>query len=154
MAKQHTFLVGSCSKFQRAILLFAFLFFAVACEAQNLAATEYQKNLHRAITALDTLSQMDENETPEDYRHRLTETVAAVRNVIPEKQSIEQDGSVCSVDNAWLHKRLRDLETASQAERETIRLQLIESLRAIEQAEEFDKARSTNSCRKLRPDKN
>ena len=82
--------------------------------------------------ALEALVQFDEDETRSNYQHALTETITAVRATLPEKESIEADGTSVTVDNTWLHKRLDDLEMASESEGLVIRKQLIERLKAIE----------------------
>ena len=140
---------GYYVNFLRGLVLLMFLCFAIPCLAQEISIGEYRNNLHKAITALDTLGKKEANETAENYRHRLTETVAAVRNLVPAKQSITQPGSVCKVDNSWFHKRLNELETVSDGELESNRKQLIEGLRALEQrVDEFENARSKDSLSK------
>ena len=94
--------------------------------------SDYQKHLQGALVALDALSQFDEDETRSNYQHALTETLTAVRVTLPEKESIEADGTSVTVDNTWLHKRLDDLEVVSESDGIVIRKQLIESLKAIE----------------------
>jgi len=124
------------------MVLFAFVFPGIACAVP---IRDYQKNLQKAITAIDTLSQTDEEESPDNFQRRLISTSAAIRNVLPEKQSIESDGSVVEVDNSWLHKRLGDFETSAEPERSTIRTQLIERLKSIEQrVSELEKAKTTS----------
>ncbi|HJX90696.1 MAG TPA: DUF4129 domain-containing protein [Pyrinomonadaceae bacterium] len=124
------------------MVLFAFFVFpGIVCA---IPVRDYQKNLQKAITALDTLGPMDEEESPDNFQRRLIATTVAIRSVLPEKQSIESDGSVVEVDNSWLHKRLGEFETSAEPERSTIRTQLIESLKSIEQrVSELEKARAT-----------
>ena len=125
------------------VALFILVFFVSTRPTFAIPVTEYQKNLQRAITALDTLGQLDEEESQEAFQHRLTDTTAAIRNVLPEKQSIESSGSVCEVDNSWLHKRLNEFETAAEPQRSSIRIQLIDSLKSIEQrVNELEKAKT------------
>jgi len=124
-------------------LLFTLLFLVFPEAASAIPLHDYQRNLQRAITALDTLAQTDEGENGESFQRRQSDTVAAIRNVLPEKESIESVGSVCEVDNSWLHKRLHEFETAGELERSTIRTQLIDSLKSIEQrVEELEKAKT------------
>src|SRR5262245_13547888 len=85
----------------------------LAVQVSAIPLSEYHKNLQKAITALDTLAQVDENETNESYRHRFIETSNAVRNIVPEKQSVESEGSSYAVDNSWLHKKLDEFEAAT-----------------------------------------
>lgn len=128
------------------ILVFTFLFPTLVTA---IPLAEYQKNLQHAITALDTLGQMDEDETPESYQRRLTQTIAAVLQVLPEKQAIETNESSYTIDNAWLVAKSHDLENAPEANRESIRIQLIERLKSIdERVSELEKARVANALSK------
>src|SRR5262245_38271818 len=106
--------------------------FAFVVQVSAIPLAEYHKNLQKAITALDTLAQVDENETSASYQHRLVETSNAVRNIVPEKQSVESEGSSCTVDNTWLHKKLDEFEAASSVDHLYVRSQLIDRLKAIE----------------------
>jgi Domain of unknown function (DUF4129) len=107
--------------------------FLVPSLAKAIPLTEYQKNLQRAITALDTLSQMDEEESVASYENRLTKTTDAVRNAVPERQSVESGDSVFTTDNTWLHKELDELQAVSESKRAAIRNQIVDSLKAIEE---------------------
>ena len=123
----------NCFRFMCGPPLFILVLFLVTPNASAIPLSDYQKNLERAITALDTLAQRDEDETHQTYEKRLTETIGAVRNAIPEKQSIEQDSLSVTVDNAWLHKRLDELEVASESDAPVVREQLIEGIKAIDE---------------------
>ncbi|HEY6802196.1 MAG TPA: DUF4129 domain-containing protein [Pyrinomonadaceae bacterium] len=113
------------------------------------SVVEYQKQLKGAITALDTLSQIDENESGSAYEQRLTQTVAAIKTTVPEKESVEAEGSVYEVENSWLHDGLREFEVASNTQRDRIRAQLIERLRSLdERVDELVKASVVNSASK------
>ncbi len=114
------------------LLLLIALFF-VPKQTSAIPVSDYQKNLQRAITALDTLAQLDEDETNASYNQRLLETLNAVRAAMPEKQSIDSGDPAITVDNVWLHKRLDELEVASEPNAPIIRQQLIESLKAIDE---------------------
>ncbi len=121
------------------ILALTFLFAPMNVDAIPLS--EYRQNLERAVTALDTLNQSDEDEDQASYERRVTETVDAVRKLIPEKQSVEEGSSVWDVDNSWLHKKLDEFEAETAADQVYLRHQLIESLRTIEErVGEFEKA--------------
>jgi Domain of unknown function (DUF4129) len=143
--KRFTPELSRCRRLIVQLLLVVFTFLVLRGIACAIPTSDYQKNLQKAITALDTLGQIDEEESPETFQRRLIDTTAAIRNVLPEKESIESDGSVVEVDNSWFHKRLREFETSSEPERSTIRTQLIESLKSIEQrVNELEKARATS----------
>src|SRR5215510_7300799 len=70
----------------------------------------YQQHLEDAITTLDTLNQMDEEETQTDYQKRLAGTLNVVRDSIPVNQSVQLDKEVWTVDNTWLHIALNEIE--------------------------------------------
>ncbi|HEX6719019.1 MAG TPA: DUF4129 domain-containing protein [Pyrinomonadaceae bacterium] len=93
---------------------------------------EYQQNLRRAITALDTLAQVDENETESDFNQRVKHTIEGVRRVLPQHQTIEAEAESCEVDNAWLHKSLDEIEKIDADEQAQRITQVVETLRALE----------------------
>jgi hypothetical protein len=105
----------------------------IPIQASAITLTEYHLNLQSAITALDSLAQLDETETQASYRQRITETISSVKEVIPESQSVESGQSGVTVDNSWLHDRLDELERADAANAVQIRSDLIERLRAIDE---------------------
>src|SRR5215204_5516948 len=83
------------------LLMPAAFFFLCPARTAALPIAGYQQNLQRAITALDTLAQVDEDESEMDVEKRVAQTIAGVRGVLPEHQTIEADGESCEVDNAW-----------------------------------------------------
>jgi len=131
-------MVGLSFKLRRnicslSLILFLLALFAVPSHAADISLDEYQRNLQKAITALDTLGQVDEGESPDAYSHRLAETISGVRNTIPEKQKVDSDGIPYEVDNTSIHKNLHELESASEKNRDNIRIELIEALKSIEE---------------------
>jgi hypothetical protein len=111
--------------------------------------SEYHKNLQRAINALDTLAQVDEDETSDGYQHRLIETSNSVRHVVPEKESVEYDGNSYTVDNSWLHKKLDEFEASGAADRLLMSKQLIDRLRSIEErVNDLERAKTANGLSK------
>src|SRR5690349_575776 len=126
-----------------AIITLAFL--GMAAQVSAIPLGEYHKNLQKAINALDTLAQVDEEETTESYQHRLIDTSNSVRHVVPEKESIEYDGTSYPVDNSWLHKKLDEFEASSTADRMLILQQVIDRLRSIEErVNDLERAKSVN----------
>lgn len=97
------------------------------------SVSEYQSNLKQAITALDTLTQADEDETEPDHERRLVETLTTVRRVLPESQMVECGEELCTVDNSWLHDQLKELEKASGSSWFPLLTHIIERLRAIDE---------------------
>ena len=105
--------------------------------------SEYRQNLQRAVTALDTLGQLDEGEDHASYERRLTETVTAVGQLVPENQQVESGSSNWVVDNSWLHKKLDEFEVATASDRPEVRWQIIQRLQTIEErVDELEKASS------------
>ena len=94
---------------------------------------EYQKNMGQAITALDSLVQIDEGETEADRAARMTRTLADVRNILPQTQDVEWRGMSFTVDNSWLHQQLAEYEKAPDAARPVLLRATVERLHAIEQ---------------------
>lgn len=92
---------------------------------------EYQKHLSQAIAALDSLVQLEENETASAFEARNTETVLSVRQLVPAKETIESAGQTFTVDNSWLQQELDKYKNTSGPERSILRQQIIERLQGI-----------------------
>jgi hypothetical protein len=94
--------------------------------------SEYQKHLSQAITALDSLAQIaNENETIPAFEARTAETIASVRQLLPASETVELGQQRFTVDNSWLQTELEKYKTASATERPVLREQVIERLQAI-----------------------
>ena len=115
------------------LLLFYVIVFISPAIVNAVSVSEYQDNLKQAITALDTLTQTDEEETEEDYQRRLTETLTRVRRVLPESQMVECGDELCTVDNSWLHDQLKELEKTSDSNWFLLLTHIIERLKAIDE---------------------
>lgn len=100
---------------------------------KGISLADYHKNLQSAITALDTLSQMDEEESPAAYERRLLETLNAIKAAMPGNQMVEAGEEICAVDNSWLHDQLGEVEKSPPAKRATQISHVLERLRAIEE---------------------
>lgn len=100
---------------------------------QAMPLTEYQKNLQRAITALDTLTQQDEEESDSDYDRRLRDTTEAIRVAIPATQMVESGQEIYSVQNSWLHNQLGELEKAVASDRQERISEMLDCLRALDE---------------------
>lgn len=129
------------------------VFLSVTAKADTLPVADYQRNLKRAITALDTLQQIDENETVYDYDNRLDQTIAAVREALPEHQAVQASEEVCNVDNSWLHAALNDLKAAPFEQRTTKLTQLIERLRAVEERVGYERGPAASDSKDQRKQK-
>ena len=119
-------------------LVLLFTFSAIA-NASSLA--EYHANLSRAITAIDSLSQFEEGEDLTGFDRRFVNTLNGVRKILPEKEQVQSGDSTFTVDNTWLHYRLDEFEAVATTERLTVRTQILDSLKAIEErVDELEKA--------------
>ncbi len=94
---------------------------------------DYHKTLQQAITALDTLLQKDEEESPAGYQKRVNEISPAVRAALPKSQVVQSGADICNVDNSWLHAQLEEFEKAADSERPAIVAYTLERLQAIEE---------------------
>ncbi len=115
------------------VLFLCSILFLTTQAALAASISEYQQNLQKAITALDTLTQSDEEETQASYEGRFADTLTAVRTALPSSQMVECGTELCSVDNSWLHEQLTELEKASDADWFYVLTHIIEHLRAIEE---------------------
>src|SRR4029453_15886346 len=101
--KRFTPELSRCRRLIVQLLLVVFTFLVLRGIACAIPTSDSQKNLQKAITPLDTLSQNEKKKRPENFQRRLIDSTAAIPNVLPEKESIESDGSVVEVDNSWFH---------------------------------------------------
>jgi uncharacterized protein DUF4129 len=116
----------------RLATLLAALLFLYPAQVKALPLAEYRQNLQRAVTALDTLAQRDENESDTDAAKRLTQTLQGVRTVLPEHQTVESGSETCEIDNSWLHKSLTDVEKLDPEQQAQRIDDVRESLRALQ----------------------
>lgn len=115
------------------VLFVAGLFPLGAYTVQAIPLTEYQKQIHQAVTALDTLTLRDETEDVAAYEQRGLETVNGVRNLIPQTQTIEWRSERFQIDHSWLHHELDKYTTVMKAERPELLLRITERLQALDQ---------------------
>lgn len=101
--------------------------------ARAVSVSEYQQNLKQSITALDTLTQSDEDETEAEFRARFDETLSAVRNALPETVTVNCGEAFCTVDNSWLHEDLKAVEKAVDSDWDVLLGHVIEKLKSIEE---------------------
>jgi hypothetical protein len=132
-------------RFPRAPLRLAVLLLFLS-SAHATSVSEYQKHLSQAIIALDSLSQIaDENETIPAFETRTVETIASVRQLLPANETIELGQQRLTVDNSWLQADLEKFKNSSATERPVLRTQVIERLQAIrERINEVQSAASEN----------
>jgi hypothetical protein len=107
---------------------------------------EYQKHLGQAIIALDSLVQLEENETASAFEARNAETILSVRQLLPANETIESAGKEFTVDNFWLQQELDKYSQVSGPDRSILRQQIIERLQAIaERIKETEQAAATGN---------
>lgn len=128
--------MGSALKnLKRYFLKEPLLFFGVlllfVSTVQATPVSEYQKHLSQAITALDSLAQLDENETASAYDARTVETILSVRQLLPVNETIEARAGTFTTDNFWLQQELDKYKSASRTESAELRQGIIERLQAI-----------------------
>jgi hypothetical protein len=127
---RHAFLNRRCA------LRFLFAGTVLLLLAQNTSAvslSDYHKRVHQAVTALDSLSQSDETESAADYETRDVHTVAGVRTLLPQTESVDWNGTTFGVDNSWLHEELDKFSVEKSAARYDLLKRITERLKAIEE---------------------
>ncbi|MGH9883470.1 MAG: DUF4129 domain-containing protein, partial [Pyrinomonadaceae bacterium] len=92
---------------------------------------DYQRRVNAAVSALDTLTQSDETESESAYEARVAQTVARLRQVLPEGETVEWDGTILTVGNKWLHEELEKYEKSGEPDRPEVLKRIIERLQAI-----------------------
>jgi ABC-type multidrug transport system fused ATPase/permease subunit len=117
----------------QAFVAVAVLLILFAATAQAIPLSTYHREIKQAVTALDTLAQTDETETPEDYTRREGETIAAVRQLLPRTETVDWEGTEVSVDNSWLHQQLDHFGKDHGPERTEILRRIKERLQAIDE---------------------
>jgi hypothetical protein len=110
----------------------AFLFI-FAPSVQAIPIKEYSAKLQQAVTALDTLAQVNETEDAAAYEARRDQTIAGVRTLLPSSETVEWNGGSFNVDNSWLGPELDKLKAAKSAERADELKATTERLQAIEE---------------------
>jgi hypothetical protein len=114
----------------RTFFLLPVLLFLCCASVAAIPISDYQQNIKRAITALESLDNTDEEEAGSEYEKLLAQTIETVRTALPAYQTVELDGETCNVDNSWVHKTLDEFkEPTLRLDRIT---ELMDSLRAIE----------------------
>jgi hypothetical protein len=125
------------------------LFVPNVTNADTISDADYQKKLHQAVGALQTLQAVDEAETPYYYQNQFAETLTTVREALPEQQSVQSSDEVCNVDNLWVHAALKDIESASPEDRENKLTHLVERLKAIEERVTYERRAATAADNKI-----
>lgn len=137
--------------------------FVFPATASAISLTDYQQKLKQAVTALDTLAQVDEHETEEEFNKRLLQTIDAVRVALPEHFTVEENGDVCQIDNSALHKTLEDLKSLSAEAKfkkindvkdtlQALEMRIAERIAATPSGETKDQAKSRLESILARPD--
>ena len=115
------------------LLLLSTLMLLSANAALAVSVAEYHEKLKQAVTALDTLTTSDEEETEAQFDERFDRTLASVKNLLPETIIVNCGEELCTVDNSWLHEDLKKLELTSDDDWTSQLTHVIERLNSIEQ---------------------
>lgn len=133
----------------RWLLTALLLIFPAIASGETLRSDDYMNELQRAIRALESLREINEEETPEYYQERFNDTVVTVREALPDKQSVQASDEVCEVDNTWLHDSLEEFKTLTPKERATRLGQLIGRLQALEERVKYQRRPPTENENKV-----
>jgi hypothetical protein len=133
----------------RWLLTALLLIVPATASADTLRPEDYQKELQRAISSLKSLHGTDETEYPDYYQEQFNQSVATVREALPEKQSVQASDEVCEVDNTWLHSALEDFKKLTPEKRVTRLEQLIDRLEALEQRVAYQRRAPTENDNKV-----
>ena len=115
----------------RRTLLLAGALMLFAATARAMPLSEYQKHLEQAIVELDSLGQIDPNETASAHDARRAEIILSVQQLLPAQETVELHGATFSVDNHWLQQELDKYKNAPTAEKAELRAEVSERLVAI-----------------------
>lgn len=113
------------------LLMIAGLLVLGSFTVKAIPLNDYHKQIQQAATALDTLAFADETEDGPAYDKRALETIAGVRTLIPQTQTVEWNGLSFTTDNAWLHQELEKYSTVMKRERPELVQRITERLQAI-----------------------
>ncbi len=94
---------------------------------------DYRKRVRQAVSALDTLSQSDETETPAEWDSRISGTITSVRFLLPETESVEWREEKFVVQNRWVHEMLDEYRGKHGNEAALALRSLTERLQALDQ---------------------
>jgi len=108
------------------------LLFLFPVTVSAISLTEYQQKIKQAINALDTLSQVEKNESETDFNNRLLQTIESVQATLPEHLTVEVNGEVYQVDNSSIHKTLEDVKSLAVEEQFKKIIQVKQILHALE----------------------
>lgn len=133
----------------RWLLTALLLIVPATASADTLRPEEYQRELQRAISSLKSLHEIDETEYPDYYQEQFNQSVATVREALPEKQSVQSSDEVCEVDNSWLYSALEDFKKLTPEKRVTRLEQLIDRLAALEQRVVYQRRAPTENDNKV-----
>lgn len=109
--------------------MLAALLFLFPARVAAIPISEYQQNLKNAVTSLQALYELDEEDS--EYPNKLKETIDGIRASLPRHQTVEIGADVYKVDNSGLYEALDNVEK-SEDQTEAIR-QLEENVSALEQ---------------------
>ncbi|MFN2492141.1 MAG: DUF4129 domain-containing protein [Pyrinomonadaceae bacterium] len=119
-----------CSR--HGLFAIGFLLLAVSL-VRAIPVNDYHRKVQQALTALDTLSQVNETEDASAYDLRIRETVNGVLNLLPQTEIVEWNGTTLNVDNNWLHQELDKYINGKPADRNELLDRIKQRLKAIDE---------------------
>lgn len=134
----------SCSHVGRMAARLASIFLLIVAGANITMAIPlagYRERIRRAVTAMESLTLLDEDEDYQAYDARQASTLRSLRQAIPPSETVEWNGTTIRVDNSWLDEALKDYEklSTSDADRTSALARITERLYALsERLEEMD----------------
>lgn len=93
--------------------------------------SEYHDLIDHLIDDLQSLAEIEEDESATDFEYRFTETITAMRSEFPTSQQVELDKGTWTTDNTWFHNLLDDLQKAPADQRAAKLSSMAESLSAL-----------------------
>jgi uncharacterized protein DUF4129 len=92
-----------------ALVIVAAHLFAGTVTAIAIPLTQYERDLKHAITALDSLNEVEEDAGPNDLHTRVVFITESIKGSLRQNETVEAGADVYTVDNSWLHTALDEL---------------------------------------------
>jgi hypothetical protein len=120
----------------RALVVLAVLLLLVAnvLTAQAADLANYRERVHSASTAIESLIEIDENESDDAYQERFESAITQVRQLLPPQENVTTSDGEIAVDNRWLSDALDAAEVEEESDEfEAALTRIAARLKALEQ---------------------
>jgi hypothetical protein len=100
-------------------LFAAFVIILCGSSLSVMAATSlstYREHVRKAVSALETLTMLDEDDDEKSYAARRALTLRGVRETLPPTETIDWNGATVQADNKWLDEALKKFEEMPSAD--------------------------------------